>query len=438
MNHALLTVYIALSLAGVNDWPAFLGAGAAPRSDASLPLQWSPTQHVAWMQELPGHGQSSPVIWADRVFVTSVDGPLKDTYYTTCMDLRSGQTLWQKTLPNSHPVANSYYVSRAAPTPVVDQDRVIVFFESGDGVAYDHDGNRLWTRALGKDEGPLVAEFGLGASPCQTETDVFVLLEHEGPSRLLALDKRTGQTRWKVDRGARKSWSSPAVINVDGSLQIVVSSAGPIDSYDPQTGKRLWSFDDVGGNTSTSPIDFGGGRFLVGAAPGRNGENAGSAAGANGLMQISKVGANWSASRTWVAEKAAPSWASPIIHQGFAYWVNRTGVVTCFDAETGEEVYRERMKEPCWATPVGVGNRVYFFGKDGTVTVLAAGREFKVLAENQSWTDQSLPAEEPLAEESSEERRRAAAMFSRPILYGVAISSDALLLRIGNAIICIR
>ncbi|GAA4452083.1 PQQ-binding-like beta-propeller repeat protein [Novipirellula rosea] len=433
-----LAIWIGLSASTPDAWPAFLGAGAGPRDAINLPLSWSPTENIAWIKPIPGHGQSSPVVWDNRAFVTSVEGPEKNTYHVVCLNTTDGSELWHKQITNSAPEKNSYYISRAAPTPVVDEHRVIAFFESGDCAAYDHAGKKLWTRTLVKDEGPFVAEFGLGASPCQTESAMFVLLEHDGPSSLLAIDKKTGATLWKTPREPRRSWSSPAIIEVEGKPQVVVSSAGTVDGYDPETGKLLWSFEDVGGNTSTTPIDIGGGRFLIGASPGRNGENAGSAADSNGLMQVTRDGDTWTATRRWTASKATPTWASPIVHQGLAYWINRSGVIYCFDVTTGEEVYTERIKQSSWATPFGVGNRVYFFGKDGLVTVLAAGREFKILAENTTWNGDTLPAEAKLAEETSEERQRAAAMFSKPTLYGIAVTDDAFLLRVGNAVICVR
>ncbi len=419
-------------------WPAFLGAGAAPLAPERLPLQWSATDHVAWRATLPGHGQSSPVIWGGRVFTTSVDGPNKDTYYTTCVDLASGRQLWQQTLDNSSPVPNSYYVSRAAPTPVVDAERVIAFFESGDCVAYSHAGKELWRRQLGQEECPLNAEFGLGASPCQNETHLFVLLDHDAPGCLLSLDKASGKTAWKVERSPRRSWSSPVLARIAGQPQIVVSSAGSVDGYDPQTGRELWTFTDIGGNTGTTPLAAGEGRFLIGASPGRNGENAGSAADSNCLLEVTHDGQNWKAERKWVAQGAMPSWASPIVHRGLAYWINRAGVVSCFDATTGERLFAKRIEQPCWATPIAAGDRIYFFGQQGAVTVLAAGREFEVLAENQSWSDDTLPAEPPLPEEESEERRRAAAMFSKPTLYGAAVAEGTIVLRVGNGLIAVR
>lgn len=432
-----LLAFLLLSVvpSDVDAWPAFLGADSQVRSDIQMPLTWTPTENVGWTNPLPGHGQSSPVVWANRVFVTSVEGPNKETYHTLCFDLVSGKELWRMSIPNSTPVKNSYYVSRAAPTPVVDGQRIIALFESGDCVAYSHDGQELWQRTLGVDEGPLVSEFGLGASPCQDDTRVFVLLDHDGPSCLLGIDKATGVTSWKAPRTARRSWSSPAIIKIQDTQQIAVSSAGSVDGYAPDSGEQLWSFTDIGGNTATTPIDLGNGRFLIGASPGRNGENAGSAADSNCLIKVTLQDGQWTANRDWVAQGAAPSWASPIVHQGLAYWINRAGVVTCFDAETGDKVYAERTAQSCWATPIAIGDRIYLFGQQGLVTVLGAGREYRVLAENESWNEQTLPAEKPLAEESSEERRRGASMFSKPTLYGAAVADGGFILRVGNRLI---
>jgi len=126
------------------------------------------------------------------------------------------------------------------------------------------------------------------------------------------------------------------------------------------------------------------------------------------------------------------------MHQGLAYWINRAGVVFCFDAQTGEKVFAERTQQSCWATPFAVGDRIYLFGKDGLTTVLKAGREFQVLAENVTWDPARLPAESPMPQEASQERRQASAMFSRPTLYGYAVTPDAIYVRVGNAILCCR
>jgi len=330
-------------------------------------------------------------------------------------------------------------VSRAAPTPVVDQDRVVVFFESGDVISFDHDGNEQWRRSLGTDYGKFQNKFGIGSSPVQTSSSVVILIDDEGPSYLLAIDKGTGKTLWKQDRTSRKSWSSPGLIQTGDSYQVVVSSDGSVDGYDAQSGELLWTFRDVGGNTGASPIDLGNGQFFVAASAGREGGNAELAKKSNMLMKIGKMGSQWKVERVWKTEEATPTWASPVSHKGCAYWVNRTGLVFCLDLESGKLHYKERTKQSCWATPVGIGDRVYFFGKDGLTTVLAAGNEFKVLAENGLWDPESIEADAKAGlNESTEERRRAAAMFSGPTVYGVALANGGIVIRIGDKLMCVR
>ncbi|GIW97607.1 MAG: serine/threonine protein kinase [Pirellulaceae bacterium] len=432
----LLGVGHRCSLHAQERWPGFLGPVAAHVTADGLPLRWSPEQGVAWVRPLTGHGQSSPVVWDERAWVTSVEGPQKDRYYVHCVHIRDGQVAWSFDFPNSHPQKNSYYVSRAAPTPIVDEERVVAFFESGDLVALTHDGDLLWQRDVTEEIGPIQAEFGIGASPCQTADTVYLLIEHELSGWLMAIDKASGSTRWKVPRAPAQSWSSPAVVQVGTEQYLVVSSSGPVKGYDPDSGAELWSVDDIGGNTGCSPIDFGHGRFLVGASPGRDGKHATLAEKSNCLIQISPQDGSH-ASKRWFAKGAYPSWASPILHRGLAYWLNRAGVLFAFDAETGEQVFAERTPQSCWATPLGIGDRVYLLGKDGLVTVVQAGREYQVLAENVTWNEQTLPPEQPLEEEDPQ-RQRTSAMFSKPTLYGYAVTSDAFLVRVGNALICCR
>jgi outer membrane protein assembly factor BamB len=435
---ACVATTLSAQLSAESSWPAFLGAGATGVRPESLPSAWSPEQNTLWTAAIPGHGQSSPVIWEQRVFVTSVEGPMKDTCRVLCFSAVDGEEIWRGELKNSVPQENSLYVSRAAPTPVVDSDRLVTLFESGDCVAWSLDGEILWQRNLSADYGPINAKFGLGASPCQTQDLVFVLLEQEGPSCLLALSKSSGETVWKAQRSPRQSWSSPAIIQVAGQPQVVVSSLGSVDGYQADTGQLLWSLNDVGGNTGATPIDAGEGRFLIGASPGRQGEHAEAAKVSNGMIQIAEQGDGYSAGRLWVAADASPTWASPIVHQGLAYWINRVGVVTCYDAETGQLVYQKRTKQSCWATPLAISDRIYWFGKDGLCTVIAAGREFKVLSESPLWTEGSLlPDELPKPPESSPQRQAAAVSFSGPIVYGYAVAGDRIVARIGNQLFCI-
>lgn len=421
-------------------WPSFLGAGASSVDPVSIPLKWSPTENVAWDASLPGHGQSSPVVWGDKVFVTSVEGPNKETCHTLGLSLTDGKILWNHKHTSTAPDPNSVYISRAAPTPVVDVQHVFAFFECGDLVALTHDGKEVWAKSLSKEYGKFVNKFGLSGSPVQTESAVIVLIDDEGPSYLVALNKADGKILWKTDRTSRSSWSSPALLTIEGQPQVVISSAGSIDGYDPATGKLLWTSNEIGGNTATTPLPAGPNQFLVAASAGRTGENTESAKKSNGLVRVKRDGEEWSVEKVWLTAQATPSWASPIVHQGYAYWVNRAGVVYCIDANTGEQKYAERTKQSCWATPIALGDRIYFFGKEGITTVLAAGPEFKELAVNELWPAGSPPTDNgaPKVDDTSAERQQANAMFSGPTLYGVAAVNGNLLLRVGSHVYCIR
>ncbi len=421
-------------------WPAFLGVGASEIDPATIPLKWSPTENVVWDASLPGHGQSSPVIWGEKVFVTTVEGDNKETCHTLCLSLKDGAILWDHQHASTAPDPNSVYISRAAPTPVVDKDHVFVFFECGDLIALTHDGKEVWTKSLSKEYSRFINKFGLSSSPVQTESSVIVLIDDEGPSYLVAFNKTDGRILWKTDRTSRTSWSSPAIIPINGQPQVIVSSAGSVDGYDPSNGKQLWTFSEVGGNTATTPLQVGKDQFLIAASPGRSGENAEGAKKSNALLKVTPEGDSWKVEKIWTAAEATPSWASPLVHQGFAYWVNRVGVVYCIDAATGEQKYAQRTKQSCWATPLPLGDRIYFFGKDGVTTVLAAGPEFKELAANELWPADTPPTDNgaPKPDETSAERKQASAMFSGPTQYGVAAVSGSLLIRVGSHVYCVR
>lgn len=421
------------------SWPAFLGSQASGINTERIPEKWTTQSNIAWKTALVGHGQSSPVAWENQIYVTTVDGPKKDTYHVVCLDRTTGKIQWDHSVPSTSPVANSYYVSRAAPTPVVDQDGIIAFFESGDCIALTHDGKIRWSRSVEKEFGPWQAEFGLGASPCQDAQRVFILLEHDGPGHLIALSKESGETLWSKPRAPGRSWASPAIFNVENTPQVVVSSNGSVKAYAPEDGQELWTVGDLGGNTTVSPIDAGNGTLLVGASAGRNGENSAQAQKSNGLMRIQKADSGWKTQWVWQADKLSPSWASPVQFGKHAYWVNRIGVLSCIDLETGSVLYNERLKQACWATPVGVGDRLYFFGKEGLTTVIAQGPTFQVIAENETIDPAEIPKETtPMAEEATEERRRSAAAFSGPTLYGAAVAGDMLVVRIGNQVIAVQ
>ncbi len=413
------------------DWPDFLPNTRSRDVSESLPVTWAPDQNVAWGAELPGDGQSSPVVWGSRVVVTAVEGDMKDRNLVICLDTATGQELWKQAFDSSFKVKSSLYVSRAAPTPVADADGIVALFESGDLVALDWQGKVRWQRSLIQEYGEIRAEFGLAASLAQAGNVAFALIENLGPSYLVAIDKATGKSLWKVDRKSVISWSSPAVMTLAGIPQLIISSVGTVDSYDLAAGKLLWTIGDLGGNTVASPSQVDANRLIIGAAPGRSEADGGAANVSNLMIGVTAADSAVRAEVLWRADKAMASFSTPIAYRGIGYWVNRAGVVFAVDLQDGKQLFAERIDQAPWATAIGAGDRVYFFGKDGVTTVIRAGSTFEKIASNRLW-DPDPPADDPAAREETPERRAAAAMFSGPIQYGVAVAGDGLLIRTGN------
>lgn len=421
-----------------SQWPGFLGDGQTAIDSVTLPLKWSPTENIAWTAPLPGHGQSSPVIVGDLVYVTSVEGPMKDENIVTAVNLNSGEVVWQKKFHSSDPVSSSTFVSRAAPTPVADAAGVIAYFESGDIVALAPDGTLRWQKSLTAEYGKSQNEFGLGASPVQTDDSVLLLVDHQGPSYVISLNKTEGSVKWKTDRTSRASWSSPRIVEIAGKTQLLCSSAGTIDGYDLANGTQLWTHEGVGGNRICTPCVCGDGSFVVGSQTSREFPDAESVKKSNFRMTVKREDDKWVPSIDWRTEEASPGMASPIVYGDTALWVNRTGAVFAYDAATGEKLFTDRIKQSCWATPVGIGDRVYFFGKDGVTTVLKAGRTFEILAENVLWDPETIEKDMKIVEaETDPIRKLGAAMHTAPEVYGVAIVNGRIVVRTGAKLFCL-
>ena len=367
-------------------WPTFLGRGASTVDAASIPLKWSPTENIAWKAKLPGKGQSSPVIWGDKVFVTCIEGSMKDTCHIVAISLSDGKEVWRQSLPSAQPVRSTYTQSRSAPTPAVDQNGVYAFFETGNVVACSHDGKLKWQRDLTEDYGLFESTIGLASSPTVYQDTMILLIDHEGPSYLLGLDTATGEAKWKTDRTSRSSYASPTLLQIAGKTQVVCSSSGSVDGFDPATGELLWTFEEsVGGNKTGAPMPIADGVFTISGTPGMHSEREAEARNTNLALKVELVDGSYVPKVLWRTTEAMPSHNSPMSHDGLSYWVSKAGIVYCYNSATGEQVYAKRACGTCWATPVALGNRIYLFGKDGATVVIAAGQEFNILSENMLW-----------------------------------------------------
>jgi outer membrane protein assembly factor BamB len=435
---SLLSLLLLQGISFASDaWPGFRNLGDGISPSRKLPLEWS-KDTVAWKVDLPGYGQSCPVIWKDKVFVTAVEGEQREKGFVTALDATTGKQLWSREFEPTLKAKWSYFISRAAPTPVVDESAVYAFFEGGNLLAFSHEGKELWSRSLAKEYGDFQNNHGLGSSLAQTPEAVIVLADHKGPSYLLAVDKKTGKNVWKVERESRSSWTSPVVVRRGERTEIVVSSSGSVTGYDAGSGKLLWERSGIEGNSLPS-VAVAGDLLVVGVAKGR-GKGGKPADGQELLpsccLRLGKSGEKESCEVLWKAPRANASYASPLIYRDHVYLVNEVGVVTCVELKTGKECYSERIGGPCWASPVGAGDAVYFFGKDGKTTVLKPGPAFETLAVNLLW-DAPANKPEPKAEPKSKEEGKQAERsgpgeYADPILYGVAANDRAFFVRTGK------
>ena len=347
-------------LAGARRWAGFRGPAFGHSEARDLPLTWSDAEGVAWRHAVGGYGQSSPVVWDGVVFVTAIDGPRRETQIVEAVDAETGALRWRHTLPSSHPIEVTNFVAKGAPTPRVDAERVYYLFESGDLGALSHDGEPVWSRSLKADYGTIEG-YGLGGSLAGGDESLFVLAAHDGPSYLLAVDPATGETRWKAERPARSSWTTPLVLPRGGRELVVVSVDGMVEAYDAGTGERIWWLDGLSGNRMPSPV-IAGGRIVIPSMD----------SGSNLALRLDHRGRLRSEHVLWRGQSATASMSSPVVTGESVWFTNSRGVVRSLELESGRSRWAVRLASPAWATPIVNGDRVYLFGTDGTASVFAA------------------------------------------------------------------
>jgi outer membrane protein assembly factor BamB len=422
---AVLTLSAGLLLARADDWPQFRGPnGKAVADGTGLPAEWARDKNVLWKVEVPGVAWSCPVVSGDKVFVTTAVadrqqkpragggfgpggggfgpggggrggfGPgggmrggrapnVKYSFEVHCLDRTTGKTLWKATAVEQRPTiptqaSNTY----ATETPVTDGERVYAYFGMTGVFCFDLEGKPVWKKDLGSYS--MQNGWGTGSSPVLDGDRLFVQCDNEEKSFLIALDKKTGKELWKKSRSDRSSWTTPLVWKNKVRTEIVCVGTRGVRSYDPATGDTLWELSLGGrGNASASPVGDEE-RVYVG-----NGGPFGSAplyavkAGAKG--DVTPKGGENGEFIAWSNSRAAPTMASPLLYQGQLYiFDQRAGTVTCVDAKTGKQQYRERLPRARGITssPWAYDDKVFCTDEEGHTFVLKAGTEFKVLGTN--------------------------------------------------------
>lgn len=397
----VLIAAVAAPCAGEN-WPGFRGPdGSGVSSDKNPPMKWSDSENLKWRTALPGPGSSSPIVFGDRVFVTcysgyGVDrrnaGDMSDLKrHLICIDRASGKILWNKTVASTVR-EDSYrgYISEhgyASHTPVTDGKTVFVFFGKTGALAFDFDGKQLWRKSLGTMSGSK--GWGSAASPILHKDTVIINAADEG-RRIVALDKKTGAEKWKAAADSTDlTFNTPLLVKVsDTRKDLVLAVPEEVWGLNPDTGKLRWYAEmKPNGNVSPSVVADGATVFATGGY--RVKGTVAIRAGGKGDVTSSR--------KKWASTDSSYV-PSPIVRDGYLYWVNESGLAYCLSAKTGKRIYREKLTRPggssipsrsVYASIVEIAGNFYAVTRKYGTFIIAAAPRFRQIAVNRFESDSS-------------------------------------------------
>ena len=398
----LVSVLVVSSIipASGDDWPAWRG----PRGDGisletNAPLKWSATENIAWHTEIPGNGRSSPIVFGDRVFVTT--GVEEDeSRRVLCIDRASGKIIWNTVVHNGPGGQMHRDNTMASSTPATDGEIVFAVFVDDQGmkvVALDFEGKILWSSS----PGTFFSNHGFAASPRLYKEGVIVNGHQDGTAFVVMLDRKTGAEIWRYTPAVNlRSFSTPVLTEHNGQDQLILTGSQQTVGLDPSTGKLIWSATGPSEKFVCTPSVGHGMVFSFGGSPAEKSL----AVKLGGIGDVSKTHV------AWRSEKGMPYVPSPLLLGDLLHIINDHGIYTCVEPVSGKVLHTERAAGPTYSSPVAVANRVYIFEDTGRCTILENRPGFHVLAKN----------------ELSEE------MYATP-----AVSDGQLFVRTTAALICI-
>jgi outer membrane protein assembly factor BamB len=392
------------------QWPSFRGANAAGVADGhSTAVKWNTAtgENIAWKTPVAGVAVSSPIVWGNRVFVSTaissdpnqgirtglygdvepVNDASKHSWHLIALDKQTGKVVWDKTAYEGIPKTKRHpKSSQASPTPVTDGTHVIVSFGSQGLYGYDFDGKLLWQ----KDLGVLNAgwffdpdyEWGVGSSPIIYKNLVIVQCDIQRNSFIAAFDTATGKEIWRTSRDEIPSWSTPTIIESNGKVELVTQATTFIRGYDPMTGKELWKLS--GNSEITIPTPIAGPGFVI-VTNGYRGVQPIFAIKPGGTGDISlKNDQTKSDVIAWSSNRGGPYIPTPVIYGDLLYVLQNGGVLAAYKVATGERVYQERLGTggSFSASPIAADGKIYCSSEDGDVYVVKAGPTYELLAKN--------------------------------------------------------
>ncbi len=387
-------------VAPADTWPYWRGPERTGVAQTGAPLEWGDGQNVAWKVEIPGRGHSSPVVWGDRIFLTTAvptgrtatpDGPgarpafgdggtgagEEHRFEVLALDRASGDVVWRReaTTAVPHEGYHSQYGSFASHSPVTDGERLYVSFGSRGLYVYDLDGELLWSKDFDI-QMEMFLGFGEGVGPVLHDGRLILLFDHEGASFITMLDAASGREIWRRERAPGTSWSAPLVVEHGGSRQVVVAASKKVRGYAFDTGAPIWEADGLGQNSIPHPVQHG---DLVLVMTGfRNPQLMAIRLGRTGDLTGSDAIA-------WRASRGLSYTASPVLSDGRLYFITDAARVSNLDAATGSAAYAQQpLPDPhnIKASPVAAGGRLYIATEEGDVVVASLGDTFEVLATN--------------------------------------------------------
>ncbi|MEO5803728.1 MAG: PQQ-binding-like beta-propeller repeat protein [Verrucomicrobiota bacterium] len=380
------SLILAANFSNAANWPAWRGAdGSGITSEKNLPTQWSDTENVRWKVKLPERGNSTPIVWKDKVFVTQADGERRTII---CFDRANGKQLWQSG-PTFKEKERSHRTNpTCSASPTTEGERVIAWFGSAGVYCYDLNGKELWQRDLGKQN----HEWGYAASPVIYENLCLLNFGAGKRSFLVALDKTTGKTSWQIDipeaqpaertdgfagqtDGMLGSWSTPIIVKANDRDEMIVSLSEWLKAFDPKTGKELWRCGGLNPLIYTSPI-YGDG--VVVAMGGYKGTTIAVKPGGKGDV---------TESRLWQTVRTKDRIGAAVIYDGHIYIANTPGVAECIELKTGKKIWDERLpgkgaKSEVWASAVLSGDKIYILNQSGDCVIFKASPKFEVVGVN--------------------------------------------------------
>lgn len=400
-----MLVTLAATVALGENWAGWRGPHRnAVSSEIDLAVKWSADEGVRWKTALPGAGISSPVIWGDRVFLTSSDGPKQDELHVISLSRIDGRELWHARLWGTSPTRyHATKSSMASPTLVTDGQHVFAFFGTGDLFCLEMDGDLVWHRSLASEYGRFENRFSATSSPLLYKDLVIVQCDHYGDSYVAALEKSTGADRWKVDRPDEwLSWSSPQLVprgNGDAH-ELLLCGSLKLDAFDPASGEKLWTAGGMQQECIPTPV-FGHG--LIYAVSGPGGKTMAIRPGGNGDISNTHV--------VWQNPRGVPFVPSAILVGDLYYLIDDDGIATCLDAHDGRRVWQKRLPGRYTASPIATRQHVYFCNEDGeTIVIRANTKRYSQVSRN--------PLDEPI--------------FASP-----AISQGDVFIRTASHLVCI-